>query len=213
MSITGGVRLESRVARAVKIQRRHGAIKGRAELASSPNSARLSVVFTERQIQQRVAQIARRIDRDYRGRTLHVVTLLENSFMFLADLTRQLQTAVVCHFLQAQVKDRKWHGLPLHEIKYAPSAPLNGRDVLLVDGVLQTGITEDFLLHSIEDQQPNSLRTATLIEKTAMRKVNLSPDYVGFESDERFLVGYGLSVNGEYAYLPYIAELKGVNAH
>lgn len=171
------------------------------------------MVFAERQIQHRVAQMARRINHDYRGKTLEVVTLLENSFVFLADLTRQLETAVVCHFLQAQVKDRKWHGLPLHEIKYAPSAPLSGKDVLLVEGILQTGITEDFLLRSIEDQRPNSLRTATLIEKPAQRKVSLTPDYVGFSRGDGFLVGYGLSLNGEYACLPYIAELQGVSQH
>ncbi|HEV2500856.1 MAG TPA: phosphoribosyltransferase family protein [Terriglobia bacterium] len=170
--------------------------------------AGLRVVFTERQIQQRVAQMASRINHDYHGRTLHIVTALDNSFMFLADLMRQLQMTVVCHFLKAQVKDRTWHGLPLREIKYVTSTSLGGKHVLLVDGVLQTGVTEDFLLHSIQDQEPYSLRTATLIEKMTQRKVNLTPDYVGFTAEERFLVGYGLGLNGEYAHLPYIAEVQ-----
>lgn len=219
MSITGRASLESQVLPTAKVRRSRDVAKARrasgvrAASSRSYAPAGLRIAFTERQIQHRVAQMARRIRQDYRGRTLHIVTLLENSFMFLADLTRQLETVVVCHFLQAQVKDRKWHGLPLHEIKYAPSAPLGGKDVLLLEGVLQTGITEDFLLRSIEDQQPHSLRTATLIEKAAQRKVSLTPDYVGFQSDSRFLVGYGLSFNGDYACLPYIAELKGVNSN
>ncbi|MGH9377531.1 MAG: phosphoribosyltransferase [Terriglobia bacterium] len=183
----------------------------RAKIASPAASelAGLRVVFTENQIRRRVAQMAARVNRDYRGRTLHVVTLLENSFMFLADFTRQLQVAVVCHFLGVQMKDRNWHSLPLREIKYAATGAMRGKDVLLVDGVLQTGVTEDFLLHSIQDQEPNSLRTATLIEKMADRKVDLTPDYVGFEARDQFLVGYGLGLNGQYAHLPFIAEVLG----
>ncbi|MGH9344424.1 MAG: phosphoribosyltransferase, partial [Terriglobia bacterium] len=168
-------------------------------------SVELRVIFTESQIQRRVAQMASRVNHDYCGRTLHLVTLLENSFMFLADLTRQLQMPVVCHFLKARVKDRNWHGVPLREINYAATGSFKGKDVLLVDGVLQTGVTEDFLLLSIKDQEPNSLRTATLIEKVTSRKVSLTPDYVGFRADGQFLVGYGLGLNGEYSHLPYIA--------
>lgn len=153
--------------------------------------------------------MSRRINRDYRGRTLHIVTLLETSFVFLADLTRRLEVTVVCHFLKARVKDRSWHGVPLREIDYLTSTSLGGADVLLVSGVLRTGITEDFLMHSIQEQGPRTLRAATLLEKNVSRKVSLTPDYVGFEVKEQFLVGYGLGIGGKYANLPYIAEYQG----
>ncbi|MGH9353359.1 MAG: phosphoribosyltransferase [Terriglobia bacterium] len=191
-----------------KVKRSRSAQEAPEASPVASNLAGLRVVFTESQIQRRVAQIAAQVNRDYRGRTLHLVTLLENSFMFLADFTRQLQMAVVCHFLRVRVKDRNWRGLPLREINYAAAGSLAGKDVLLVDGVLQTGVTEDFLLHSIEDQEPNSLRTATLIEKVTDRKVSLTPDYVGFRAKGQFLVGYGLGLNGAYAHLPYIAEVQ-----
>lgn len=169
---------------------------------------RLRVLYTESQVRGRVSQIAERINHDYRKKTLHLAGLLNNSFVFMADLTRQIRIPLVCHFLHVTTKDRTWHGLPLREITYGPKAALTGKDVLLVDGVLQTGISLDFVIHSIQDQGPASLRTAALIVKTSARKVGVAPDYVGFRIPSKFLVGYGMGYEGEYLNLPYIAELR-----
>ncbi|MGH9450284.1 MAG: phosphoribosyltransferase [Terriglobia bacterium] len=169
---------------------------------------RLRVLYTESQIRERVAQIAERINRDYRKQTLHLAGLLDNSFVFMADLTRQIRVPLVCHFLHVTTKDRTWHGLPLREITYGPKAELTGKNVLLVDGVLQTGISLDFVIHSIQDQEPASLRTAALIVKASAKKVGVSPNYVGFSAAKKFLVGYGMGYEGEYMNLPYIAELQ-----
>ncbi|MGH9396409.1 MAG: phosphoribosyltransferase [Terriglobia bacterium] len=176
--------------------------------ANAPPESRLSVVYTASQIQQRVSEIAERINCDYRNKTLHLMGLLDNSFMFIADLTRQLRVPLVCHFLHVTTKDRTWHGLPLREITYGPKAALAGKHVLLVDGVLQTGISLDFVIHSIQDQEPASLRTAALIVKTSARKVGVSPDYAGFRSPCKFFVGYGMGYEGENMNLPYIAEMR-----
>jgi hypoxanthine phosphoribosyltransferase len=176
---------------------------------STAPTARLRVIFTESQIQSRVAEMADRVSRDYHNRTLHLVGLLENSFVFLSDFTRLLHVKLVCHFLRVTMKDRSWHGLPLREITFTPNIPVRGKNVLLVDGVLQTGVTLDFLIHSIQDQEPSSLRTAALIEKTTQRKIGVKPDYVGFRTRKEFLVGYGLGLEGEYMNLPYLAEIEG----
>lgn len=200
-----------------RVQQSPAAVRNRGKAANplrqDPDSASesngLRILLPEAKIQGRVSAMSRRINRDYRGRTLHIVTLLETSFVFLADLTRRLEVTVVCHFLKARVKDRSWHGVPLREIDYLTSTSLGGADVLLVSGVLRTGITEDFLMHSIQEQGPRTLRAATLLEKNVSRKVSLTPDYVGFEVKEQFLVGYGLGIGGKYANLPYIAEYQG----
>lgn len=172
--------------------------------------AKLRIVFTEDQIQRRVSQMAAKISRDYRHRTLHLVGLLETSFIFIADLIHLLRISLVCHFLRVVTEDRSWHGVPLRQITYSPRLDLQGKDVLLVDGVLQTGVTLDFLLRSIQGQSPHSLRTAALVEKTHEKKVGVAADYVGFKTRTkfRFLVGYGLGQNGEYCNLPYIADLE-----
>ncbi|HLI30805.1 MAG TPA: phosphoribosyltransferase family protein [Terriglobia bacterium] len=178
---------------------------GREQKDLQGGSQQLRVVFSERQIQRRVAQMARSINRDCRGQTLHLVGILENSFVFVADLIRLLAVPVVCHFLRAVVHDRTWRGIPVRQIGYWPGVDLRGKDVLLVDGVLETGVTMDFLLNSIHGQNPSSIRTAALIEKVHYKKVGITPDYVGFATQRGYLVGYGLGRSGRYQNLPYIA--------
>ena len=167
----------------------------------------LRVVFSETRIHKRVARMAHSIDRDYYGRTLHLVGQLENSFVFVADLIRMLKVPVTCHFLRSVVHDRTWHGIPIRQISYWPGVELHGKDVLLVDGVLETGVTMDFLLNSIQGQNPSSVRMAALIEKVHHKKVSVAPDYVGFETRKSYLVGYGLGHAGRYRNLPYIAAI------
>lgn len=186
------------------VQRRRQA---RGNLREEPQPAQLRVVFSEVRIQKRVAQLARSINRDYRGRTLHLVGVLENSFVFVADLIRLLAVPVTCHFLRAVVHNRMWRGIPIRQISYWPGVDLHGKDVLLVDGVLETGVTTDFLLSSIQGQNPSSLRTAALVEKIHHKKVGVAPDYVGFATRNSYLAGYGLGYDGRYQNLPYIGAV------
>lgn len=175
--------------------------------AQAPPAKPLRCVYTSRQIQGRVRQLARQINRDYKGRTLHVVGILEDCFIFMADLVRNLTVPVVCHFIKAQIRDTSEGPIAVREIMYIPKVEAAGRHVLLVNGILQSGVTLDHLCRYILGQNPKSLRTATLIEKTVERRVDVPTDYVGFATQERFLVGYGLDYQEEYRNLPYIARL------
>jgi hypoxanthine phosphoribosyltransferase len=172
------------------------------------STAGMERVFSPEVIRRRVARLARQINRDYRGRTLHLVTVLESSFVFVADLMRALHVDVVCHFLSVRMKDGSVAGVPLREIVYSPRPQLAGQDVLLVDGVLETGITLDYLYNSIAMQHPRSLRTAALLEKSSRKKVGLIADYLGFESQSGYLVGYGMGRGGKFQNLPYIAAVR-----
>ncbi len=176
----------------------------RSKTASTNN---LRVVFTEKQILKRVCELAEEINRDYHGKVVHVVGILENSFVFIADLLRALKGTVVCHFIKVEMRDRVQGGIALRELMYTPKVDVRGTDVLLVDGVLQTGVTQDHLCRYILGQGPASLRTATLVEKTEERKVDVATDYMGFKTSARFLVGYGLGYQEKYRNLPYIAML------
>jgi hypoxanthine phosphoribosyltransferase len=167
----------------------------------------LRVLYSAQQIQERVRKMAEKINRDYQDRTLHVVGILENCFLFMADLVRHLRMPVICHFLKAQVHDTSTGTLALREIMYTPRVEATGRDVLLVDGILQSGVTLDHLYRYILGQNPVSVRTATLIEKTDERKVDVATDYVGFRSTAKFLVGYGLGYQEKYRNLPYVAKV------
>ncbi len=168
---------------------------------------KLRVVFTEKQIKKRVRELAEEMNRDYRGTTLHVVGVLENCFLFMADLVRVLKIPVVCHFLKAQVRDSSSGRVAVREIMYTPKVEAKGRDVLLVDGILQSGVTLDHLCRYILGQQPASVRTASLVEKSDERKTDVSTDYVGFKTTGKFLVGYGLGFQEHYRNLPYIARM------
>ncbi len=165
----------------------------------------LKTVFSAKQIEKRVQVLAEQINRDYRGRTLHVVGVLENCFLFMADLVRALKIPVVCHFIKAEIHDTSTGGVALREIMYTPPVEAAGKDILLVDGILQSGVTLDHLYRYILGQNANSVRTATLIEKTDERKVDVATDYVGFKTTAGYLVGYGLGYREKYRNLPRVA--------
>jgi hypoxanthine phosphoribosyltransferase len=166
------------------------------------------VVLTEPKIRQRVQAMAKQINRDYAGRTLHVVGVLENCFIFMSDLVRALTVSVICHFVKAETREVSAGGVELHEILYTPRIEAHGKDVLLVDGLLQSGLTLDHLVRSVLGQGANSVRTAILIEKTDERKTDVETDYVGFETTGKFLVGYGLGYQDQFRNLPFVAVLK-----
>ncbi|MGH9452631.1 MAG: phosphoribosyltransferase [Terriglobia bacterium] len=170
-------------------------------------SGGMEKLFSETVILRRVARIASQINRDYRGRTLHLVAVLESSFVFVSDLMRALRVDVVCHFLNVKMRDGSVAGLPLREIVYSPRPQLSGQDVLLVDGILETGVTLDYLYNSIAMQRPRSLRTAALLEKSSRKKVGLAAEYLGFSAQSGYLVGYGLGRGGKFRNLPYIAAV------
>jgi len=178
--------------------------------APSPPAAsgeKLKVLFTESQIRKRVRELASQINRDFRGKTLHVVSVLENAFVFTADLIRALKMPVYCTFVRAEIRDSTAGGIATREISYTPPIDAAGKDVLLVEGILQSGMTMDHLYRYLLGRNPSSLRTVALVEKADERKVDVVIDQVGFKATGKFVVGYGLGYQGKYQNLPYIASL------
>jgi hypoxanthine phosphoribosyltransferase len=142
----------------------------------------------------RVAALGREISRAYGGRRVDVVVTLDRGLIFGADLIRQIASPVVCHFLRADVRDVHDAGRERREVAFGIQPNLKGRDVLLVDAVLETGVTQEFLLKRLGESHPRSLRLAVLLDKPSQRKVELEPDYFGFRTASNGLwVGYGLS--------------------
>ncbi len=167
----------------------------------------MRVAYTRQRLAARVSQMGREISRDYAGHTLDVVVILESAFLFGADLIRHISRPVVCHFVRSEMRDVRMGGYDRREIFFSSSPNLKGRDVLLVDAVLHTGVTQDFLVKQIEEGQPHSLRLAVLFDKPQERRVNLRPAYTGFEAASKHWVGYGLaSGKGLYRNLPYVGS-------
>jgi len=154
------------------------------------------------QIKKRVQEIARQISRDYQGRTLHVVAVMENGFIFMADLVRELDIPVVCQFVKGEFN----HEHPsTMEIFYSPEVEVAGKDVLLVEALIQSGVTSEFLLRNLAGRGASSVKLAVLLDKQAARRVSLQPDYFGFLLNDSFVVGYGLGDMHSGRNLPYIA--------
>lgn len=171
-------------------------------------SVEIKTAYSAARVASRVASLGRTISRDYAGRTLDVVIILENAFLFGADLVRRINRPVVCHFVRSQIRDFEQGGHPRREVIFTHQPSLRGRDVLLVDTILHSGVTQDFLYKRLEESRPRSLRMAVLLDRQAARKVDVKPDYFGFLAASNYLVGYGLSGSrGLYRNLPFLGEL------
>jgi len=179
--------------------------RDRGAIVRTGSGVRFKIVLSMADIHRRVRELAREISRDYAGKTLHVVGILEDSFMFMADLVRALKVPVVCSFVHTRVRDSDSGAVPMREITYVPPVDIGGKDLLLVGGVLQSGVTFDYLCRTLLARNPASLRTAILIDKAIDRRVDVPVDYAAFERSGAFLVGYGLAFEREFRNLPFLA--------
>jgi hypoxanthine phosphoribosyltransferase len=167
-------------------------VSGRKAAKGTNRQSTVSAV----RIATRVAELGRAITRAYEGRRVDVVVMMDRGFMFAADLIRRLDTPVVCHFVGAEARDVEQGGHARREVSFGAGPNVKGRDVLVVDAVLDSGVTQEFLLRRLGDTQPRSLRMAVLLDKPEQRRVALEPDYFGFRTASNGLwVGYGLAAS------------------
>jgi hypoxanthine phosphoribosyltransferase len=164
--------------------------------------------FSEARIAARVAALGKQISKAYKGRRLDIVVTLDRGFVFAADLIRRLDGTVVCHFVHEDVRDIDDKGRARREVFFGLRPALKGRDVLLVDAILESGVTQDFLLRRLGETEPRSLRLAVLLDKPEKRRVDLESDYFGFRTASKEVwVGYGLAAaNGTGRNLRQLAS-------
>jgi len=164
------------------------------------------ILITERQLAGRVKALARQIERDYRGREIVVVALLNGTVLFLADLVRHLNLPLRLDFIGVSSYGS---GVTPGELVFTKELRLDvrGRDVLLVDDILDTGKTLSRVLPKIKILKPRRIRTCVLLDKPSRRVEKISPNYVGFTIPDAFVVGYGLDFAERYRNLPFIGVL------
>lgn len=160
------------------------------------------ILLSAEQIRNRVQEMARQISSDYRGKTVYVVGVMENGFIFMADLVRELELHVICQFVKAESKDTN---STTTEIFFSPELDVSGQNVLLVEALVQSGITSEFLIRNLVSRGAANVKLAVLLDKQSGRRVSLQPDYFGFLMNESFVVGYGLGDHHFGRNLPYIA--------
>src|ERR1043166_505726 len=160
------------------------------------------VLLSAEEIRKRVQEMARQISQDFQGRTIHVVGVMENGFIFMADLVRELSGPLVCQFVKAEFDDSN---PSTTEIFFSPEVDVKGQHVLIVEALVQSGVTSEFLMRNLIGRGAASVRLAVLLDKQSARRVSLQPDYFGFLVNESFVVGYGLGDQHFARNLPYIA--------
>ena len=160
------------------------------------------IILSAEQIRKRVQEMARQISHDFQGKTIYVVGVMENGFVFMADLVRELETPVVCQFVKAEFKDSD---PTTTEIFFSPEVDVKEQHVLLVEALVQSGVTSEFLMRNLTGRGAASVKLAVLLDKQSARRVSLQPDYFGFLMNESFVVGYGLGEHHLGRNLPYIA--------
>ena len=153
--------------------------------------------------------LGRRIGADYRGRDLHVIGVLHGSFVFMADLVRSIPLPMTCDFLRVSSygAGRVSSGRLKMSIDF--DRPIRGRDVLLVEDIVDTGLTASKVMAVLRKKGPASLRLCALLHKPSREKVRVAIDYLGFTVPDRFVIGYGMDFDARYRNLPYIGLMGG----
>lgn len=164
-------------------------------------------LFTTEQIQQRVRELADQISADYEGRDLLAIGILRGAFIFHADLVRSIQVPLTIDFIVAAsyLKSETTGEVKIH---YDVREEVTDRDVLLVEDIVDSGITLNHIRERILEKRPRSLRICAFLDKKERREVEVPLDYVGFEIPNEFVVGYGLDYDNKFRNLPYIAAFR-----
>lgn len=165
------------------------------------------ILITEDQIAKRVKELGEELSRDYDGKELHLVCVLKGAYVFLADLARVITVPVTLDFLAVSSYGKGKTSSGEVQLIKDLDISLQGKHVVVVEDIADTGLTLNYLLNMLEARRPASLKIAAFLSKPTRRTIDVNVDYVGFEVDDRFVVGYGLDYDTKFRNLPYIAAL------
>ena len=167
------------------------------------------ILLTEEQISTRVAELGSRISADYQGRTLTLVSVLKGSLPFMADLMRAIDLPLRIDLMEvSSYGGTATESSGLVRILKDLSASIAGEDVLIVEDIIDTGLTLNYLIRYLRGKNPKTLRICTLLDKPARRLVEIPVDYIGFEIPDQFVIGYGLDYGEVYRNLRFVGVLK-----
>ncbi|MFP3908735.1 MAG: hypoxanthine phosphoribosyltransferase [Archaeoglobaceae archaeon] len=168
---------------------------------------KLEILINRDEIRNRVKEIAQQIDSDYEGKNPLLISILKGSVIFLSDLVRELNVPVEIEFMDV----KSYVGMNNHEpvVRLDINQDLEGKDVIIIEDIIDTGITISSLKSMLMTRGPKSLKVCTLLDKPDRRNVDVDADYTGFEVPDVFIVGYGLDIDGKYRQLPDIHYVVG----
>ncbi len=171
----------------------------------------VKLLISAEEIACRVKELADEISRDYADKELLMVGILKGSWIFLADLVRQLRVPVFVDFMTVSSYGKSTKSSGVVKIVMDLKCSIEGKDVLIVEDILDTGLTLKYIIESLQLRKPNSLKLCVLMDKPERRRVRIEPDYRGFVVPDKFVVGYGADYAERFRGLPYIGYVEGEN--
>ena len=160
------------------------------------------ILFSRTAIQKRVQELAGQISGDYAGRELVVIGILKGAFIFMADLVREITVPCRIDFVRVASYGANAESSGKVVMTKDIETSIKGRDILIVEDIVDTGLTLQYLVEWLKERNPNSLKICVFLDKRQKRKVSFDADYVGFTIDDGFVVGYGLDFNEQYRFFP-----------
>lgn len=166
------------------------------------------VLITEEEIRRKVKELGEVVTRDYQDKDLLVVGILKGSVVFMGDLIREIKLPLQIDFMEVSSYGKSTESSGAVRILKDLKSDVEGRNILIVEDIIDTGLTLGYLLNNLEARKPGSIKICTFLNKPSRRKVDLQADYNGYDIPDEYVVGYGLDYGEAYRNLPYVAVLK-----
>ena len=173
-------------------------------------AAKINVLISEADVDARIAEMGRQISEDYAGKTVHLICILKGSVFFMCELAKRITVPVTMDFMSVSSYGDGTASSGIVKLAKDLDETLEGKDVIIIEDIIDSGRTLSYLLGILEKRNPRSLKLCTLLDKPDRRVINVDVDYVGFEIPDEFVVGYGLDYAQKYRNLPYIGIVEGV---
>lgn len=170
--------------------------------------ANISILISEEDVDERINELAQQINKDYEGKAVHLICILKGSIFFTCELAKRITVPVTIDFMSVSSYGGGTESSGTVKIKKDLDESIEGKDVIVIEDIIDSGRTLHNLLKVLETRNPKSLRLCTLLDKPDRRVVNVDVDYTGFAIPDKFVVGYGLDYDQNYRNLPYIGVVE-----
>ncbi len=170
--------------------------------------ANISVLISEEDVNERINELAQKINEDYAGKTVHLICILKGSVFFTCELAKRITLPVTLDFMSVSSYGGGTESSGTVKIKKDLDESIEGKDVIVIEDIIDSGRTLNNLLKVLKTRNPKSIRLCTLLDKPDRRVVDVDVDYTGFEIPDKFVVGYGLDYDQNYRNLPYIGVVE-----
>ena len=169
---------------------------------------KIRVLLSEEEVNQRIKELGEQISKEFEGQDVHLICVLRGSTFFTCELAKRITVPVTIDFMQVSSYGSQTLSSGKIKIKKELEDPIMGRNVIVIEDIIDTGRTLSYLLNMLQEKEPSALRLCTLLDKPERRVVDVNVDYTGFEIPDEFVVGYGLDYAQKYRNLPYIGIVE-----